>query len=235
MPLGHSMILAIPIDESRDTDFQWSGRGEVHSQFEVIDVCEGLHDVTGLERHEVLDRCSSASLFEDFYKPIEFLGAVIANIKNSIGRKARAWIGGMAIPIRIRRSDVIHDPGNRLGDIIHVREISFHFPMVVKIDGLSFEDGFRELVERHVGTSPRSVYREETQAGRRDLVEMAIRVGHQLVRFLGGRVQADGVIHVMMHGEWLTSVGSINTAAACVDQVWAFLRSTTFEDVPHAH
>ncbi len=58
-------------------------------------------------------------------------------------------------------------------------------------------------------------------------------MGHQFIGFFGRRIEANGVIDVVVNRERLQSVGAVNAAAAGVDQVGCFLRSATFEDIAH--
>ena len=54
---------------------------------------------------------------------------------------------------------------------------------------LAGEDRFDEQPGRHVGPAPRSIDREEPQAGDRDAVEMAVAVAHQFAGLLGGGIE----------------------------------------------
>ena len=75
--------------------------------------------------------------------------------------------------------------------------------------------------ERHVGPAPWAVDREETQPGARQPVEVGVGVGHQLVGLLGGGVERQRVVDVVVDRERHRGVGAVDRARRGVDQVRA--------------
>ena len=71
---------------------------------------------------------------------------------------------------------------------------------------------FREQDRRHVGPAPRSVHREETQAGDHEAVKMRVTVGHQLIALLGRAVERDRLIRVVVLAKGDFGAGTIHTA-----------------------
>ena len=63
---------------------------------------------------------------------------------------------------------------------------------------------------------------------------MAVAVGHQLVGFLGGRIQADRVVHRVADGERHLGIGAIDAGRAGIDQMADLLVAARLEDVEEA-
>ncbi len=85
--------------------------------------------------------------------------------------------------------------------------------VVEHVNRLACQDLLGEDKQRHIRPAPGTVYGKEPQAGGGQVVQVAVGVGHQLVGLLGGRVQAQGVIYVVMHGERHGFVGTIDRTA----------------------
>jgi len=60
---------------------------------------------------------------------------------------------------------------------------------------------------------------------------MAVSMRHQLVGFFGSGIQADRVIHIVVHGERVVGVGAIHRTAGGIDQVFHIIVPTTLEDI----
>ncbi|MNU02566.1 hypothetical protein D3C72_2463160 [compost metagenome] len=71
-------------------------------------------------------------------------------------------------------------------------------------------DGVNELEQRHVGSTPGAIDREETEGRRRHLVEMGIAVRHQLHRLLRRRVDRHRLVGSVGFGERDLFIGAVD-------------------------
>ena len=77
------------------------------------------------------------------------------------------------------------------------------FGYAVDLDNLNtrqrfaLKNSFGKQKQRHVGSAPRPVDREEAQPCCRQIIEMGICVCHQLIGSFCSPVQADWVIHIV--------------------------------------
>ena len=107
--------------------------------------------------------------------------------------------------------------------------------MVVNLDRLAVENGLEELHRRHIRATPRAIDCEETQTRRAQTVQMAIDVAHQLVRLLGGRIQADGMVHGVGLAVREFVVQAVNATRTGIDQVGDRKAAASFQNVEEAH
>ena len=117
----------------------------------------------------------------------------------------------------------------------HVGEVPPHVPIVVDVDRAAFGDRFGELEVGHVGAPPGAVDGEKAQARGRQPVEMAVGVGHQLVRFLGGGIEADRMVGVVARAEGPGVVQAVDRGARGVHKVRRFGAPAAFQDIQEPH
>ena len=63
-------------------------------------------------------------------------------------------------------------------------------------------DGMGKFLKSHIWPVPWSVDCEETKSRCREVIKVTVGMSHQLVRLFGGCVQAERVVHVVVHREW---------------------------------
>ena len=102
------------------------------------------------------------------------------------------------------------------------------------VNRLTGQDVTSKQKQRHVGSAPRPVYGKEPQAGGRQPVQMAVGVGHQLIGFLGRGVQADRMIHIVMHRKRHLGIGAIHRTGRGVDQMLDRVMTAGFQDIHEA-
>lgn len=160
---------------------------------------------------------------------------VVADIEDPVGsaRSRRIRIGG--IPGRIPLGNFIGDAKDAFDDVVDVGEVPPHVPIVVDVDRAAIGDRFGELEIGHVGAAPGAVDREESQARGRQPVEMAVGVGHQLIRFLGGGVEADRVVGVVARAEGSGVVQSVDRGARGVHQVRRLGAPAALQNIQEPH
>ena len=93
---------------------------------------------------------------------------------------------------------MLHDAHHSLHDVVDIGEVALAVAIVENLDGLAFHQFVGEAEVSHVGTTGGTIDGKEAEAGRGDVVELAIGMGHQLVTFLGGGVEAHGVVHLVV-------------------------------------
>ena len=137
---------------------------------------------------------------------------MIADVVEPIGRRAGAWVGMLSAPARIGSGDPIGKPRHRFRDVVDIREIPLHVAVVEHLDRLAGQDRPREQEHRHVRPAPWAVHGEEANPGSGQAEQVAVGVRHQLVRFLGGGVEADRMIDVLVHRERHTGHRAVHRA-----------------------
>src|SRR5690606_36141907 len=91
-----------------------------------------------------------------------------------------------------------------------------------------------ELDRRHVRSPPGPVDGEEAQAGAGNAEQVTVGVGHQLVGLLGGGVEGQRVVDVVVHRIGHLLVGAVHRAGRGVQQVLHGMGAAAFQDVQEA-
>ncbi len=107
--------------------------------------------------------------------------------------------------------------------------------MVVDVDGLSGKDLLGKGEVGHVGTSPRTVHGKEAKSGARDLIEMVVAIGHQLVTALGYCIQAHRLVNSVGCAKWNIRIGAIYAAATGIEQLKGLVAPACFQNVQKAN
>ena len=112
-----------------------------------------------------------------------------------------------------------HDPHHALHDVVYVSEVPQTVAVVEYFYLLALDQPVREAEVGHVRPAAGAVHGEEPQARGRYVVELAVGVGQQLVALLGGSVEADGVVHLVVGGVRHFLVGAVDAGRGGVDQM----------------
>lgn len=91
-----------------------------------------------------------------------------------------------------------HDTDNSLHDVIDIGKVAFAVAVVEDLDGLAFTEFVGEAEIRHVRTAGRTIDRKETETCGRDIVELRIGMGHELVALLGRGIEAHRIVHLVI-------------------------------------
>ena len=129
---------------------------------------------------------------KDSYEVKEVFGRVVADVVHLV-----RWDGQSVLTVPLLRG-VLHDAHHSLHDVVDICEVALAVAIVEYLDGLAFNQFVGEAEVCHIGTTCRAIDGEEAEAGRGDVVELAIGMGHQLVALLGGGVEAHGVVHLVV-------------------------------------
>ena len=126
---------------------------------------------------------------------------------------------------------IVEQEHDALGDVVDVGEVAPEVAVVEDPDGTVPDDGVHELDGSHVGAAPRTVDREEAQAGGADAVQVAVGMRHQFVAFLGGRIEAHRLVGVAAFGIRHLVGHAVDAARAGIEQMADGMVAAVFEDV----
>lgn len=129
---------------------------------------------------------------QDGHEVEEIFGRVVANVVYLV-----RWDGQSVLTVLLL-GGVLHDAHHSLHNVVDIGEITLAVAIVENLDGVAFHQLVGEAEVSHVGTACRAIDSEEAKAGRRDVVELRVGMGHQLVALLRGGVEAHGVVHLVV-------------------------------------
>ena len=225
------MVFPVPIDEFSHARFDRGRRFKTDGFFEPIDVRVGSRDVTRLHVHQVPIGLASQRLFQRVDEPAQFHRAVVTDVVDPERGVGDSRIRFAAVEFVRRVGDAIAGPFDAGDDVVDVGEIATHPAVVEHVDRFAPQDPLGEDPHRHVGSAPRAIDGEEPQPRRRQSVQVAVRVGHQLVGLLRRRVQRQRMVDAVRFGKRHLRPAAVNAAAAGVRQVRRAGVSTGLEKV----
>ena len=167
-------------------------------------------------------------LLQDVDELQEVLRLAAADVVNSV-RRDRQSVFTVAL-----FGCFFHHSHNALNDVVHVGEIPEAVAVIVDLDGLAFQKLVGEAEVSHVRATCRAIDGEEAQACAGDIVEFRIAMCEELIAFLGGGIEADRVIHHILHGKRHFLVTAIHAARRGIDEVFHRVVTTSFKDVVEA-
>ena len=126
---------------------------------------------------------------------------------------------------------VLHHAHDAFDNVIDECEVALALAVVENLDGLAGLELVGESEVRHVRAACRAVDGKEAEAGARNVVELAVGVGHELVALFGGGVQRDRVIDFVVGGVRNLLVAAVHAGGACVHEVLDLIVSACFQDV----
>ena len=196
------VIPSIPLSKSPQA-FSQAGIGlEAKVLLQWGCVCIGHGHVTRLHGHEFLvslkviilgEHAGTEQFFlQDGHEVEEVFGRVVADVVHLV-----RWDGESVLAVLLLRG-VLHDAHHSFHNVVDIGEVALAVAIVEYLDGLAFHQFVGETEVCHVGTTCRAIDGEEAQAGRGDVVELRVGMGHKLVALLGGGVEAYGVVHLVV-------------------------------------
>jgi len=213
-------------------------RGEAVVALKGGSVGIGSGDVAGLHGDELFVSVEVEVLGEDagtdefFLKDgdevEEVLGLAATDVIHGIGWDGEAVVALLAL------GGALHHAHDAFYDVIDIGEVATAVAVVVDLDGVALEELVGEAEIGHIGTAGRTIDGEETQAGRGDVVELTVAVGHELVTLLGGGVEGHGVIYAVVGREGDFFVAAVDGARRGVDKVLHRMVAAGLEDVVEA-
>ena len=228
------IVRLIPLDEPGDPLFQRRAGAKTGIAHQIVHVGIGLGHVARLHRQKFLRGRASQALLDqgDHFQQLDRL--IVADVVDAIGGVARAGIGPRLLHCGSGCGGAVQHAEHALDDVVDVGEVPPHPAVIENVDRPAGENRPREEEQGHVGPAPGTVDREEPQPGGRQPEEMAVGMGHQLVGLFRGRIQAHGMIDVLMHRERHLRIGPVDRARRGIDQVLDARMPAALQDVRKA-
>lgn len=196
------VIPSIPLSKSPQT-FSQAGIGlEAEVLFQGLRVGIGYWHISWLHWYKFFvgikiiilgEHAGTDQLFlKDGHEVEKVLGRVVADVVHLVRGDGESILAVLLL------RGVLHDAHHSLHDVVNIGEVALAVAIVEYLDGLAFHQLVGEAEVSHVGTTCGAIDGEETEAGRGDVVELAISMGHQLVALLRGGVEAYGVVYLVV-------------------------------------
>mmetsp|Transcript_5246 Transcript_5246/g.9996 ORF Transcript_5246/g.9996 Transcript_5246/m.9996 type:complete len:246 (-) Transcript_5246:634-1371(-) len=99
------------------------------------------------------------------------------------------------------------------------------------LDFKSATDPINKFERSHIGTSSRSVYREETETRHIEFVEMMVGVGQELTGFLGGCVGRYRIVYIFFFGKVGGRRSTVHGRRRCKHKVLDSKSMTQFHEI----
>ena len=233
-----TVIAGVPLGKGTEAGAEGGGGLVAEVGLEGGGVGIGHGNVSGLHGDEFLVGLEVIVLREDMGRDEfflkdgdeveEVLGGVVADVVDHVGRD------GEAVFTILLLWGVLHDANNALHDVIDIGEVAHAVAVVEDLDGLTLAELVGEAKIGHVGTASGTIDGEETEAGGGDVVELGIGVGHELVGLLGGGIEGDGIVYLVVGGIGDLLVGAIDGGAGGIDEMLDLMMAASLEDVVEA-
>ena len=162
---------------------------------------------------------------KDSYEVKEVFGGVVADVVHLV-----RWDGQpvLAVPLL---GGVLHDAHHSLHDVVDIGEVALAVAIVENLDGLAFHQLVGKAEVSHVGTAGGAIDGKEAEAGRGDVVELRVGMGHQLIALLRGSVEAHGVVYLVVCRIGHFLIAAIDGRGRGIDQMFHFVVAARLEDV----
>lgn len=229
------IIPSIPLSKSPQA-FSQAGIGlESEVLFQGLRVGVGHGHVARLHGHEFLvslkvvflgQHASTHQLFlKDGHEVEKVLGRVVADVVHLVRGDGESILAVLLL------RGVLHDAHHSLHDVIDIGEVALAVAIVEYLDGLAFHQFVGKAEVCHIGTTGGAIDGKEAQAGRGDVVELAIGMGHQLVALLRGGVEAYGVVYLVVCRIGHLLIAAIDGRGRGVDQMFHLMVTARLENV----
>lgn len=196
------IIFCIPLSKSPQALSQAGIGLEAEVLFQGLRVGVGHGHVAGLHGHELLvgleiivlwqDSCTHQLFLKDGHEVEEVFGRVVTDVIYLV-----RWDGQPILTVLLL-GGVLHDTNHSFHDVVDIGEVALAVAIIEYLDGIAFHQLVGEAEVSHVGTAGGAIDGEEAEAGRGDVVELRVGMGHQLVALLRGGVEAYGVVHLVV-------------------------------------
>ena len=229
------VIPSIPLSKSSQA-FSQAGIGlEAEILFQGRRVGVGHGHVTRLHWYKLLvgievivlgqDTCTHQLFLKDGHEVKEIFGGVVADVIYLVRGDGQSVLAVLLL------GGVLHDAHHSLHDVVDIGEIALAVAIVKNLDSLAFHQFVGEAEVRHIGTTGGAIDGKEAEAGRGDVVELAISMGHQLVALLRGGVEAHGVVYLVVCRIGHLLVAAIDGRGRGIDQMLHFVVAAGLQDV----
>lgn len=162
---------------------------------------------------------------QDGHEVKEVFGRVVADVIYFV------WGDGQSVLAVLLFWGVLHDTDHSFHDVIDIGEVALAVAIIENLDGVAFYQLVGEAEVSHVGTTGGAIDSKEAQAGRGDVVEFRVGMGHQLVALLRGGVEAHGVVYLVVCRIGHLLIAAIDGRGRGIDQMLHFVVAARLEDV----
>mmetsp|Transcript_36131 Transcript_36131/g.108125 ORF Transcript_36131/g.108125 Transcript_36131/m.108125 type:complete len:444 (+) Transcript_36131:288-1619(+) len=175
--------LFIPLHSSADALVKGHGRLIPQKLVGLLYIGTSVRHIPGLIGHEFDDGIVADVLLHDANEFLQGRSGSLAEVEDLV------------------RVAAVDRPHHAVDDIVDVGVIAAAGPVPELLNFDAAGDSVDELEGGHVGTSPGTVHREETERRHVQFVQVVVRVREELARLLGGGVRTDGIVDVLGLGE----------------------------------
>lgn len=235
LSLNLFVIPSIPLSKSSQALSQAGIGLEAEVLFQGRRIGVGYGHVAGLHRYEFLvglevvvlgqDAGTDQFFLQDGHEVEEVLGRVVADVVYLV------WWDGQSVFTVLLLGGVLHDANHSFHDVIDIGEVALAVAIIEDLDGLAFHQFVGEAKVCHIGATGGAIDGKEAQAGRGNVVEFRVGMGHQLVALLRGGVEAHGVVHLVVCRIRHLLVAAIDGRGRGIDQMLHFVVAARLEDV----
>jgi len=232
------IILLIPPGKVSKSFADPDGGAEAVVFFETGAVGIGDRDVAGLHADQFAvsvkvvvpgeDAGADKLLLESGDIVQEVLGSAAADVIDGVGRQGEPVFSGEFF------GGALHHADNAFDDVIHVGEVALAVAVIEDLDGLARGELVRRGEIEHVRAAGGAVYGEETQAGGRDVIQLGIAVGQELIAFFCGGIEGDRIVNLVVCTEGNLFVTAVDRGGRGIDQVFHGVVAAGFQDVVEA-
>lgn len=147
----------------------------------------GLEIVVGRQ-----DAGTDQFLLENRHEVQKILRRIVADVIYLVRRNRKAVLAVLLL------RGMSHDTHYTLHDVIDIGKVAFAVAVVEDLNVLAFTEFVGKAEIRHVWAAGWTIDREETQTCGRDIVELRIGMGHELVALLGRGIEAHWIVHLVI-------------------------------------
>lgn len=218
-----SIKLRIPLCKGTETLAQACRRLEAEVALQCGSIGIGDRHITRLHGDKFLvgievvvlgkDTGTDKFLLQDGDEIQQILGLVVTYIIYGIGRDGESIFAGLL------GRGFLHDTDNTLDNVVDIGEIALAVSVVEDLNLFTLDEFVGKAEIGHVRTTARTVDGKEAEAGRGDVVELAVGMGHQFVALLGGGIEGDGVVYLVVGTVGHLLVAAIDAGGGGIDEV----------------
>lgn len=235
LSLNLFVIPSIPLSKSSQA-FSQAGIGlEAEVLFQGSCVGVGHGHVARLHGHEFLvgievvvlgqDAGTHQLFLQDGHEVKEIFGRVVADVIYLVRGNGQSVLAVLLL------GGVLHDAHHSLHDVVNIGEVALAVAIIENLDGFAFHQLIGEAKVSHVGTAGGAIDGKEAEAGRGDVVELRVGMGHQLVALLRGGVEAHGVVYLVVCRIGHLLIAAIDGRGRGIDQMFHLVVTAGLKDV----
>lgn len=217
------VVFPVPFRKFPEAFAEGGGRAVAVVFFQGFGIRIGGGNVTGLHGNQFLvgfkvvvlwkNAGADEFLLQDVYEAKEVFRSSAADVVDGVGRKGKT----VAAVFLFRCA--LHDADDPFHNVINVGEIPFAVAVIENLYGFSSPQFIGKSEVGHVRPSGRAVDGKEAEARGGDVVEFGVAVGQEFVRFFGGRVEGDRMVHFIVGAEGDLGIAAVHRGGGGVDQV----------------